>query len=67
MLARGSGVQWPCNEEHPNGAERLYVDGHFATDAEFCENFGHDLTTGRHLVPVAGHVESLHCVPFAYF
>jgi ferredoxin-nitrate reductase len=26
-LRGGSGVQWPCNEEHPEGAERLYADG----------------------------------------
>jgi hypothetical protein len=50
-LTGGSGIQWPCNEEHPEGAERLYADHHFATDAELCEAFGHDLTTGGTVTP----------------
>ncbi len=28
-LRRGSGVQWPCNDEHPEGNERLYTDADF--------------------------------------
>ena len=44
---RGAGaIQWPCNDEHPDGAERLYTDLHFNTDPEVCENYGHDLLTG---------------------
>ena len=31
---------------HPDGTERLYVDGQFNTDPDFCETFGHDLATG---------------------
>jgi ferredoxin-nitrate reductase len=45
-LRGGSGIQWPCNEEHPDGAERLYVDGVFNTDPDEAEDYGHDLLTG---------------------
>lgn len=45
-LTGGSGIQWPCNEQFPNGAEHLYTDGRFNTAAEYCETFGHDLDTG---------------------
>ncbi|KAK4495423.1 hypothetical protein PRZ48_013754 [Zasmidium cellare] len=46
MLTGGSGIQWPCNEHHPTGKERLFEDGVFFTDIEYCESFGHDLETG---------------------
>jgi ferredoxin-nitrate reductase len=46
-LRGGSGIQWPCNEEHPWGTERLYADGYFkGTETDFCENYGKDLLTG---------------------
>jgi ferredoxin-nitrate reductase len=45
-LRGGSGVQWPCNEEHPEGTERLYADGNFNTRTDECEAYGHDLLTG---------------------
>jgi anaerobic selenocysteine-containing dehydrogenase len=45
-LTGGSGIQWPCTKEHPNGKERLFDDGKFFTDTEYCESFGHDLETG---------------------
>jgi anaerobic selenocysteine-containing dehydrogenase len=46
-LLRGSGgIQWPCNELHPEGAERLYTDHVFNTFADECEDYGHDLVTG---------------------
>ena len=48
-LTGGSGIQWPCNEEYPSGKERLYDDGQFFTDTEYCESFGHDLETGTPL------------------
>ena len=44
-LSRGP-IQWPCNEEHPDGTERIYTEGVFNTDTDYCETFGHDLTTG---------------------
>lgn len=46
QLRAGSGIQWPCNDEHPGGEERLYADGIFWTGADRCQSFGHDLTTG---------------------
>jgi len=45
-LSEGSGIQWPCNEQYPNGKERLYEDGVFATAIDYCETYGHDLETG---------------------
>jgi ferredoxin-nitrate reductase len=45
-LRGGSGVQWPCNEEHREGTERLHADGDFNTRTENCETYGHDLLTG---------------------
>ncbi len=39
-------IQWPCNEENPDGTERLYVSGVFPTNSDYCETHGHDLTTG---------------------
>ncbi|MBO0732002.1 MAG: nitrate reductase, partial [Acidimicrobiaceae bacterium] len=45
-LRGGSGVQWPCNEKHPDGLERLYEDHEFPTCAEYCESYGHDLASG---------------------
>jgi anaerobic selenocysteine-containing dehydrogenase len=45
-LRHSGGIQWPCNDEHPDGLERLYEDGEFWTGAERCQSFGHDLATG---------------------
>jgi len=45
-LRGSSGVQWPCNDEHPDGTERLYADGSFNTDTDYCETYGRDLLTG---------------------
>jgi anaerobic selenocysteine-containing dehydrogenase len=47
---RGSGgIQWPCNEQHPSGAERLYTDHVFSTAIDECEDYGHDFLTGAAL------------------
>ncbi len=46
-----SGIQWPCTDEFPEGTERLYVDGRFNTSSDYCETFGHDLTTGAVQTP----------------
>lgn len=44
---RGTGgIQWPCTDETPGGTERLYRDGQFHTQFDYCETFGHDLDTG---------------------
>lgn len=49
---RGSGgVQWPCNDEHLDGTERLYTDGTFWAAPEYCESYGRDLVTGAPLEP----------------
>jgi ferredoxin-nitrate reductase len=45
-LTGASGIQWPCNEEHPEGTPRLYTSGHFNTSLNDCEMFRHDLETG---------------------
>jgi ferredoxin-nitrate reductase len=45
-LRGGSGIQWPCNDERPEGTERLYEDLTFPTFPEICEDYGHDLQTG---------------------
>jgi ferredoxin-nitrate reductase len=45
-LSEGSGIQWPCNEEHPDGTTHIYTDGVFNTALEECETYGHDLDTG---------------------
>ncbi|HEX2181547.1 MAG TPA: molybdopterin dinucleotide binding domain-containing protein, partial [Rubrobacteraceae bacterium] len=41
-----SGVQWPCDDEHPDGTERLYAAGNFNTETDYCETYGRDLLTG---------------------
>ena len=41
-----SGIPWPVNDEHPDGTDRLYADGVFPTETDYCETFGHDLVTG---------------------
>jgi len=51
MLSEGSGIQWPVNEQFPRGTERLYNDGVFNTSADYCEEYGHDLTTGGGIEP----------------
>jgi anaerobic selenocysteine-containing dehydrogenase len=45
-LRDGAGIQWPCDEDAPDGTERLYTDGCFNTDPEYAETYGHDLLTG---------------------
>ncbi|WP_448610104.1 molybdopterin oxidoreductase family protein [Geodermatophilus sp. URMC 60] len=48
-LRGGSGIQWPCNDEHPEGTERIYVDGQFWAEPSYCESYGRDLVTGAPL------------------
>ena len=50
-LSKGSGIQWPCNDEHPDGEPRPYKSLVFPTDADYCETFGHDLITGGVVPP----------------
>ncbi|MDQ3906862.1 MAG: molybdopterin-dependent oxidoreductase, partial [Acidobacteriota bacterium] len=51
-LGEGSGIQWPCNDEYPDGKERLYTDFVFKTAAEETETYGHDIETGAARTPV---------------
>ncbi|EME23085.1 molybdopterin oxidoreductase family protein [Rhodococcus triatomae] len=50
-LRGGSGIQWPCTADHPDGTERLYVDGDFASAPDRCETYGKDLVTGAPMEP----------------
>src|SRR5690606_5218579 len=36
-LRQGSGIQWPCTEDSPEGTERLYADGQFFAAPDYCE------------------------------
>jgi len=45
-LRGGSGIQWPCTNEAPDGTERLYAGGAFWASPEECETYGRDLETG---------------------
>ena len=40
------GIQWPCNDQSPDGTERLYYGGISWADADLCESYGKDLVTG---------------------
>jgi anaerobic selenocysteine-containing dehydrogenase len=48
-LRERNGIQWPCTAGTPEGTERLYTDGRFNTDADYCETYGHDFSTGAEL------------------
>ncbi|MBL1178939.1 MAG: molybdopterin-dependent oxidoreductase [Pantanalinema sp. GBBB05] len=50
-LSRGGGIQWPCNEQFPDGTPHLYPDGQFNTSYDYCETYGHDLDTGAATTP----------------
>ncbi|MFC4430969.1 nitrate reductase [Citricoccus alkalitolerans] len=50
-LRGGSGIPWPCNEDHLDGTVRLYQDGVFSTDPDYSETYGHDLATGATVGP----------------
>ena len=50
-LRGGSGIQWPCNADFPDGCERLYANHEFPTDADYCEAYGHDLISGAENEP----------------
>jgi predicted molibdopterin-dependent oxidoreductase YjgC len=52
LLRGGSGIQWPCTSDAPEGTPRLYTDGKFAAAPDTCEDYGHDLVTGAPMEPV---------------
>ena len=50
-LRGGSGIQWPCNADAPDGTERLYEGGKFWAAPDYCENYGRDMVTGAPVEP----------------
>lgn len=48
ILQKGA-VRWPCDDEHPQGSERLYEDLQFWTGIDDCESYGADFLTGNKL------------------
>jgi anaerobic selenocysteine-containing dehydrogenase len=50
-LRGNTGIQWPCNEENPEGTERIYADGKFWAAPDYCETYGRDLVTGAAVEP----------------
>lgn len=46
LRREASGIQWPSTAQAPEGTPRLYSDGVFNTDPEYCETYGHELGTG---------------------
>lgn len=50
-LRGGSGIQWPCTDQSPDGTERLYADGCFWSHPDYCESYGRDLVTGAPVEP----------------
>jgi anaerobic selenocysteine-containing dehydrogenase len=46
LLHRG-GIQWPCNDDHPDGTTRLYTKPVFPTNWEISEVYEKDLETGH--------------------
>jgi ferredoxin-nitrate reductase len=70
LLERG-GLQWPCNEAHPDGTPRLYADARFPTSPHETETPLKDFATGhphtpheyREIAPEGGRARLL-AVPF---
>ncbi|WP_167455326.1 molybdopterin oxidoreductase family protein, partial [Amycolatopsis kentuckyensis] len=50
-LREAGGIQWPCTSDSPNGTERLYADGKFFAQPDYCESYGRDLVTGAPMEP----------------
>jgi predicted molibdopterin-dependent oxidoreductase YjgC len=46
-LAERGGIQWPCNDDHPDGSTRLYTDRHFPTEWQISESYQADPETGH--------------------
>ncbi|MCU1691513.1 MAG: fdhF [Frankiales bacterium] len=46
-----TGIAWPCNDDAPEGTDRLYTEPVFLTRTEQCETYGHDLLTGGAVTP----------------
>ncbi|UOR10891.1 molybdopterin-dependent oxidoreductase [Halobacillus amylolyticus] len=48
-LEESRGMQWPANEENPEGTTRLYEDFQFNTELDYAQSYGKDIITGRPL------------------
>jgi ferredoxin-nitrate reductase len=46
-LRERGGIQWPCNDDHPDGTVRLYTKPHFPTEWQISEVYEKDLQTGH--------------------
>ena len=46
-LEERGGIQWPCNDDHPDGTVRLYTTPHFPTEWQISESYEKDLETGH--------------------
>lgn len=46
-LRERGGIQWPCNDDHPDGTVRLYRKPVFPTNWEISEVYEKDLETGH--------------------
>jgi anaerobic selenocysteine-containing dehydrogenase len=51
-LRDAGGIQWPCNENAPDGTERLYTDGVSWAHPDIAESYGKDLVTGASVTAV---------------
>ncbi|MFI0900407.1 molybdopterin oxidoreductase family protein [Streptomyces sp. NPDC020983] len=52
LRAAPGGIQWPCNDEHPDGTARLHGDGVQWAHPDVCESYGKDLVTGAEITEV---------------
>ena len=46
-LSENGGIQWPCNDDHPDGTVRLYTVPHFPSEWHISESYEADLDTGH--------------------
>jgi predicted molibdopterin-dependent oxidoreductase YjgC len=46
-LRNSGGLQWPCNDAHPDGTTRLYQDRKFPSQWYISESFEKDIETGH--------------------
>lgn len=51
-LRAGTGIQWPCTADAPDGTARLHTDGISFAHPDTCESYGKDLVTGAVNEPV---------------
>jgi anaerobic selenocysteine-containing dehydrogenase len=47
LILKKGAVRWPCNEQFPEGCERLYEDLRFWTGIDECESYGANFLTGN--------------------